>query len=716
MVEPTPSSARARWRSRFLGLVLLGWGAAGAYEAAQWSAPRVERWLADRVETALAAGGFGWARVTGDGLTVRLEGTAPDPVAHVRAVATATGAAAFGRIEDAIAIPPPAGSAPPSFRIEVLRNEQGTSVIGLAPRDTDREELIAELEHAAGPGRLTDLVELTELPAPEGWQEAVAFALQAAVQMPRAKVSVTPGQVRIDAVTDGQAERARLEQALAAAAPEGVTLVTNITAPRPVIAPFALELVRTPEGTRLNRCAADNEAERDRILSAAARAGAAETGCDLGLGAPSPQWEEAALAGISALDALPAGRMEISGTRVTLTAPHDVPQPDFATARDRLAQALPRAFTLTAMLDPAPETADPSPLRFDASLKDGGVRLQGAIPDDSMGAALESLASARFGPVESELAVRGDTPPGWTARIMAAVEAMDGLQDGAARVTPDLIRLSGTTGSPTAAQAIADRLGARLGSGAAYELALIYDPRLDPAVDLPSGEDCVDALNTTMQQSPIGFEPDGEAIAGDAAPVIEALAATMQRCAGFRIEIGGHTDSQGADSINQDLSAARARAVLAAMAKGGIDTANLAAVGYGESRPLAPNDTEAGREANRRIEFRLISPHPVNERPAAPTLTRGVTGGPAPAPPTPAVPAADAAGPVPATGDTARTGSGPTPDEVAASKGISIRPETVTRDGARLTTPVPPPLVEGPVLAPEPEPDGIRRPRARPEE
>ena len=386
-----------------------------------------------------------------------------------------------------------------------------------------------------------------------------------------------------------------------------------------------------------------------------------------------------------------------------------MPQTDFDAARDRLTRELPRAFTLAAMLDPAPEEAGGQPLRFEASMTNGGVRLQGAIPDDSMGAALESLASARFGTVESDLALRGDTPPGWTARVMAALEAMDGLQEGAAAVTPDLIRIGGATGSATAAQAIAERLGTRLGNGVPYELALIYDPRLDPAVDLPSGEDCVDALNATMQQSAIGFEPNRDVIAGDAAPVIEALAATMQRCAGFRIEIGGHTDSQGADSINRELSAARARAVLAAMAEGGIDTANLAAVGYGETRPVAPNDTEAGREANRRIEFRLISPHPVNERPATPTLTRGVTGGPAPAGMAPALPASDA---TPEDAAEAR----PTPDEVAASEGISIRPETITRDGARLTTPVPPPFVQEPMLAPEPEPDGIRRPRARPED
>ena len=84
----------------------------------------------------------------------------------------------------------------------MLRNEHGTSVIGLAPRATDRADLMARLGRAAGPRQVTDLVELADHPAPPGWDAALAFAVQAAGQMSRAKVSVTPGQVRIDAVTD----------------------------------------------------------------------------------------------------------------------------------------------------------------------------------------------------------------------------------------------------------------------------------------------------------------------------------------------------------------------------------------------------------------------------------------------------------------------------------------------------------------------------------
>lgn len=707
-------SKRHRARAWFVGLVLLASGAVGAHEAARRAVPAFERQTLTQVRAALDRAGADWAEAAVDGLTLRLTGTAPDELQRIRALALATEAAGFARLDDRTEVPRPAEAAPPPFRLEVLRNEQGTSVIGLAPAAMDRAVLMSRLERTAGSGQLHDLLEQADHPAPEGWDAAVAFALQAAEQMPRAKIAVTPGRVEIDAMSDGEAEKARLERALSAAAPQGIALVTNITAPRPVIAPFALELVRAEQGTRLIRCAAESEADRDRILSALAQ----PADCPVGLGTPSPQWADAALAGIAALEALPEGRLTITDLRVTLAAPHGVPEEAFTTARDRLASALPPGFMLDATLAPPPASEDDSPLNFVATVTGEGIRLRGVIADERMGNALESLATARFGPVDSALAVRPDAPSGWTARVFAALAAMDGLDDGTATVTPDLIRIAGTTGSPTAAPEIADRLGARLDAGVVYELSLTYDPRLDPAVDLPSGNDCVDALNATMQQSAIGFEPNRAVIAGDVAPVIEALAETMTRCAGFRIEIGGHTDSQGADSFNRQLSADRAQAVLDAMAEAGIDTTQMVATGYGESRPITTNDTPAGREANRRIEFRLLSSEPLGRAAPSATVTRGVTGGPPPAAETrPEVAPATGAGEeeaedsLPPTEDD-EAERRPTPDEIAEAEGISIRPDRITIENGRLTTPVPPPLFQGP----EPEPDAIRRPPPRPQE
>ncbi len=76
------------------------------------------------------------------------------------------------------------------------------------------------------------------------------------------------------------------------------------------------------------------------------------------------------------------------------------------------------------------------------------------------------------------------------------------------------------------------------------------------------------------------------------------------------MEIAGHTDSQGREEMNLALSRSRADAVLAALMARRVLTSSLTAKGYGEAEPIADNATEEGREANRRIEFRLRTPEP----------------------------------------------------------------------------------------------------------
>jgi outer membrane protein OmpA-like peptidoglycan-associated protein len=81
-----------------------------------------------------------------------------------------------------------------------------------------------------------------------------------------------------------------------------------------------------------------------------------------------------------------------------------------------------------------------------------------------------------------------------------------------------------------------------------------------------------------------------------------------------RIRVEGHTDSRGSDSYNQQLSEQRANSVMEHLtSEGGVDAGRLEAVGYGEARPVDTNDTAAGRQNNRRVEFNFIIPGCENE-------------------------------------------------------------------------------------------------------
>ena len=72
-----------------------------------------------------------------------------------------------------------------------------------------------------------------------------------------------------------------------------------------------------------------------------------------------------------------------------------------------------------------------------------------------------------------------------------------------------------------------------------------------------------------------------------------------------RIEVGGHTDSRGSESSNLRLSQQRADAIRSYLIGRGVSPGDLTARGYGESDPIDSNRTAEGREANRRVEFRL---------------------------------------------------------------------------------------------------------------
>jgi outer membrane protein OmpA-like peptidoglycan-associated protein len=89
-------------------------------------------------------------------------------------------------------------------------------------------------------------------------------------------------------------------------------------------------------------------------------------------------------------------------------------------------------------------------------------------------------------------------------------------------------------------------------------------------------------------------------------PVLDNLAQTLNEYNQTLIEVAGHTDSVGAADYNQRLSERRASAVANYLGSRGVMRDRMIVVGAGESRPIASNDTEAGRAQNRRVEITLV--------------------------------------------------------------------------------------------------------------
>jgi outer membrane protein OmpA-like peptidoglycan-associated protein len=88
--------------------------------------------------------------------------------------------------------------------------------------------------------------------------------------------------------------------------------------------------------------------------------------------------------------------------------------------------------------------------------------------------------------------------------------------------------------------------------------------------------------------------------------VLNSVALVLNEFNQTVIEVAGHTDSTGSDAYNQQLSERRASAVAAYLATRSVRSDRVTTVGVGESRPVASNDTDAGRQLNRRVELTLV--------------------------------------------------------------------------------------------------------------
>jgi OOP family OmpA-OmpF porin len=105
----------------------------------------------------------------------------------------------------------------------------------------------------------------------------------------------------------------------------------------------------------------------------------------------------------------------------------------------------------------------------------------------------------------------------------------------------------------------------------------------------------------------VHFAFDSDEILPGAERVLDDSAETLRRYPDLVIEVAGHTDSVGTDSYNLDLSQRRAQSVRTYLIDAGVDSGNLTAKGYGEVQPVESNDTEEGREENRRVILRILN-------------------------------------------------------------------------------------------------------------
>jgi outer membrane protein OmpA-like peptidoglycan-associated protein len=246
---------------------------------------------------------------------------------------------------------------------------------------------------------------------------------------------------------------------------------------------------------------------------------------------------------------------------------------------------------------PAPETPPAEPVArhyvFDAKKTIGApVTLEGAVPADPMRRFLAVITGTE---PSDTLQIGSDLPADFIPNAEAGTRALTLLADGEFGLD------GGNWVFVGRAETEADRQAALT--------ALAVVPTLDQwetdVTLLPPLLVCEQKVGAFQTRNAILFDSGSARIADTSAAAIDELAGYLALCPEATVNVEGHTDSDGDADANLALSVSRAEAVIDALIAHGVSPARLYAVGYGESLPVASNDTRAGKQANRRIAFTL---------------------------------------------------------------------------------------------------------------
>ena len=131
---------------------------------------------------------------------------------------------------------------------------------------------------------------------------------------------------------------------------------------------------------------------------------------------------------------------------------------------------------------------------------------------------------------------------------------------------------------------------------------VVPEPEPAPVIEaaLPVSESCL-ALNGVAEG--VTFHSDSAVLTAESQNILGNFAATFEDCDNAFITVTAHTDSQGAEAYNEQLSQQRANSVVTFFEQNGIDTTRMDSIAFGETLPIDTNDTAQGRARNRRVEL-----------------------------------------------------------------------------------------------------------------
>ncbi len=231
------------------------------------------------------------------------------------------------------------------------------------------------------------------------------------------------------------------------------------------------------------------------------------------------------------------------------------------------------------------------------SVEPGKVVVSGAVPDEATKASVLARLRELYGAevVVDQITVGGVvTPANWSTDVRKALGyQIKSINRGQVTIDGTMVTLKGEVNSEATRQQVASDFATALNANYTIRNALRVSVSEQSTID--------DLLaNRTVE-----FESGSAVLTPAGQSILDEVVAVLKKMQGRKVDIVGHTDSDGARSANIALSLARAEAVRLYLRDHGIDPSTLQASGLGPDRPVASNATSAGRARNRRIEFRV---------------------------------------------------------------------------------------------------------------
>jgi outer membrane protein OmpA-like peptidoglycan-associated protein/osmotically-inducible protein OsmY len=264
-----------------------------------------------------------------------------------------------------------------------------------------------------------------------------------------------------------------------------------------------------------------------------------------------------------------------------------------------------------------------TPYTLDVSHGEGAVVLSGFVPSQEAKASIDARARTLFpsSRTDNQLQIAQGAPGDvdWLSSANWGLERLARLDEGRLSLQDRALTLRGRSGLEAVAGDIAADFNNNAPQNFVAEAAITLSPAsiipedaapadlAEPAASsvaaIDNRDQCQSLFNNLMANNEIRFAFNSADIEPASIPLLEQLAAAARQCERFAIKVEGHTDSVGASEVNQMLSELRASNVVDLIAARGVGAGRLTSAGFGDTAPIATNQTREGRARNRRIVF-----------------------------------------------------------------------------------------------------------------